>query len=94
MLCECCNKHEATIHEVVITSDKRKVERHLCEVCAREQGVSSDPYIPIDQLISATNYIMGQALTEPTDGQTEPTPEPTETTTTTSQGPMARSAHR
>lgn len=64
MLCECCNKHEATIHEVIITSDKRKVERHLCEFCAREQGVSSDPYIPIDQLISTTNYIMGQALTQ------------------------------
>lgn len=62
MLCE-CGKHEATIHEVIITSDKRKVERHLCEFCAREQGVSSDPYIPIDQLISTTNYIMGQALT-------------------------------
>jgi len=63
MLCE-CGKHEATIHEVIITSDKRKVERHLCEFCAREQGVSNDPYIPIDQLISTTNYIMGQALTD------------------------------
>ena len=63
MLCE-CGKHEATIHEVIITSDKRKVERHLCEFCAREQGVSADPYIPIDQLISTTNYIMGQALTQ------------------------------
>lgn len=63
MLCE-CGKHEATIHEVVITSDKRKVERHLCEFCAREQGVSNDPYIPIDKLISTTNYIMGQALAE------------------------------
>lgn len=63
MLCE-CGKHEATIHEVIITSDKRKVERHLCELCAREQGVSSDPYIPIDQLISTTSYIMGQALTQ------------------------------
>lgn len=63
MLCE-CGKHEATIHEVIITSDKRKVERHLCEFCAREKGVSSDPYIPIDKLISTTNYIMGQALTQ------------------------------
>lgn len=61
MLCE-CGKHEATIHEVIITSDKRKVERHLCEICAREKGVSSDPYIPIDQLISTTNYIIGQAI--------------------------------
>jgi protein arginine kinase activator len=79
MLCE-CGKHEATIHEVIITSDKRKVERHLCELCAREQGVSSDPYIPIDQLISATNYIMGQALTQvpEADAESEPAQEPTE----------------
>lgn len=74
MLCE-CGKHEATIHEVIITSDKRKVERHLCEFCAREQGVSSDPYIPIDQLISATNYIMGQALTQNPDAGTDPNAE-------------------
>lgn len=74
MLCE-CGKHEATIHEVIITSDKRKVERHLCELCAREKGVSSDPYIPIDQLISTTNYIMGQALTEADRDQAEQTHE-------------------
>lgn len=70
MLCE-CGKHEATIHEVIITSDKRKVERHLCESCAREKGVSSDPYIPIDQLISTTNYIMGQALTQAEHGSND-----------------------
>ncbi len=88
MLCE-CGKHEATIHEVIITNDKRKVERHLCEFCAREQGVSSDPYIPIDQLISTTSYIMGQAITKqptpeiekspsktPRPGNTSPTPAP------------------
>ncbi len=66
MLCE-CGKHEATIHEVIITSDKRKVERHLCELCAREQGVSSDPYIPINHLIATTNYVMGQVVREEED---------------------------
>lgn len=64
MLCE-CGQHEATIHEVIITSDKKKVERHLCELCAHKQGVSSDPYIPISQLISSTSYIMGQVITDP-----------------------------
>jgi protein arginine kinase activator len=64
MLCE-CGKHEATIHEVIITNDKKKVERHLCEICARKQGVSADPYIPISQLISSTSYIMGQVITDP-----------------------------
>lgn len=64
MLCE-CGLHEATIHEVIITKDKKKVERHLCEHCARERGVSVDPYIPINQLISTASYIMGQVITDP-----------------------------
>ncbi len=64
MLCE-CGLHEATIHEVIITSEKKKVERHLCERCARERGVSPDPYIPINQLISAASYIMGQVAADP-----------------------------
>lgn len=61
MLCE-CGQYEATIHEVIITDGKKKVERHLCESCARKQGVSSDPYIPINELMSSTNYIMGQVI--------------------------------
>ncbi len=64
MLCE-CGLHEATIHEVIITNEKKKVERHLCEQCARERGVSPDPYIPINQLISAASYIMGQVAADP-----------------------------
>ncbi len=62
MLCE-CGLHEATIHEVIITNEKKKIERHLCEQCARKRGVSTNPYIPISQLISAASYIMGQAIT-------------------------------
>ncbi|MGV6815296.1 MAG: UvrB/UvrC motif-containing protein [Phycisphaerales bacterium] len=62
MLCE-CGLHEATIHEVIITNDQRKVERHLCEQCARSQGISVDPYIPISQLLSNASYIMGQVIT-------------------------------
>jgi len=66
MLCE-CGQHEATIHEVIITNDQKKVERHLCEQCARKLGISADPYVPISQLISSTSYIMGQIITEPND---------------------------
>ncbi|MHB1314816.1 MAG: UvrB/UvrC motif-containing protein [Christensenellales bacterium] len=37
MLCQKCNKNEATIHRVtVINGDKS--EMHLCEECAREEG--------------------------------------------------------
>jgi len=63
MLCD-CGQHEATIHEVIITSDQRKVERHLCEECARELGISLDPYVPISQLLNNANYIMGQVITD------------------------------
>jgi len=66
MLCE-CGQYEATIHEVIITDDQKKMERHLCEHCARKQGISTDPYIPISELISSANYIMGQAATQPSD---------------------------
>lgn len=51
MTCERCGR-EATIHEVVIHHGKKR-ERHLCEACAREAGLSSDPHMPIAQLISS-----------------------------------------
>lgn len=37
MLCQ-CGEREATIHEVVIRNGK-KLERHLCEVCAKLAGM-------------------------------------------------------
>ncbi|MDF1809095.1 MAG: hypothetical protein P1U42_05310 [Phycisphaerales bacterium] len=64
MLCE-CGQYEATIHEVIITSDKKKVERHLCEKCARKQGINPDPYVPISELMSSSSYIMGQISSSP-----------------------------
>ncbi len=62
MLCE-CQQRQATIHEVILQHGK-KVERHLCEQCASLQGVSTDPHMPISQLIS--NYISGKNLSIPT----------------------------
>ncbi|MFK7759498.1 MAG: UvrB/UvrC motif-containing protein [Phycisphaerales bacterium] len=64
MLCE-CQQRQATIHEVIIQHGK-KVERHLCEQCASKLGVSTDPHMPISQLI--TNYISGKNLSIPTVG--------------------------
>ncbi len=52
MLCE-CGEREATIHEVIIKNGK-KIEKHLCEVCAQKQGMASKPQgAPISQLISS-----------------------------------------
>ena len=64
MICE-CGQREATIHEVVIQNGT-KVERHLCEQCAAKLGVSTDPHVPISQLIS--NYIMGKNMAVPSVG--------------------------
>lgn len=64
MICE-CGQREATIHEVTIQNGA-KVERHLCEHCATKLGVSTDPHVPISQLIS--NYIMGKNLAVPSVG--------------------------
>lgn len=66
MRCQDCQEHEATFHEVVIHHGK-KIERHLCEHCAREAGISNDPHMPISQLIS--NYMMGQNLAIPKVGR-------------------------
>ncbi len=66
MRCHQCQEHEATFHEVVIHHGQ-KVERHLCEHCAREAGISNDPHMPISQLIS--NYMMGQNLAIPKVGR-------------------------
>jgi len=68
MRCHECQEHEATFHEVVIHHGK-KIERHLCEHCAREAGISNDPHMPISQLIS--NYMMGQNLSIPKVGRSD-----------------------
>ncbi len=51
MLCE-CGEREATVHEVIIKNGK-KVEKHLCEVCAKNQGFDPKAGVPISQLISS-----------------------------------------
>lgn len=55
MRCERCER-EATIHEVIIHQGKKR-ERHLCEACASKSGLSSDPHLPISQLI--TGFMLG-----------------------------------
>lgn len=51
MLCE-CGEREATIHETIIKNGK-KIEKHLCEVCAQKQGLGPKGTPPISQLISS-----------------------------------------
>lgn len=38
-LCESCKKEPATFHLTNLTRDGQKIEKHLCERCAIEQGL-------------------------------------------------------
>jgi len=49
MQCQC--GREATIHEVTITNGVR-VERHLCEQCAQQQGLAAPTAAPINELLA------------------------------------------
>lgn len=52
MLCQICNKSEATIHLTEIT-DGVRTEMHLCEDCAAEQGIAVKSQMPINELLSS-----------------------------------------
>ena len=49
MKCDQCDQ-EATVHELRVVNGK-KVERHLCEKCARKQGISVPTTISVEGLI-------------------------------------------
>ena len=52
MLCENCQKNEATIHLTEIVDGARS-EMHLCEHCAQEQGIAVKSQIPINELLGS-----------------------------------------
>jgi protein arginine kinase activator len=54
--CDRCES-EATVHEVTIKAGKRH-ERHLCESCAKADGLPGQTHAPITQLL--TQYITSQ----------------------------------
>ncbi len=76
MRCERCER-EATIHEVIIHQGKKR-ERHLCETCARQAGLSSDPHMPIAQLI--TGFMLGPQTASTAAHAAAPVPVPKVTT--------------
>ncbi|MCC6661554.1 MAG: UvrB/UvrC motif-containing protein [Phycisphaerales bacterium] len=61
MKCDQCEQ-EATVHEVTIKSGK-KVEKHLCEACAKKQGIAVQAGMPIQELLN--KYVLAQAGTTP-----------------------------
>lgn len=56
MKCQHC-ENEATVHEVTVRNGVR-VERHLCESCAAQQGIPVQGQASINELIS--KYLMAQ----------------------------------
>jgi protein arginine kinase activator len=60
MKCDQCGQ-EATVHELRVVNGK-KVERHLCEGCARKQGIAVQPVLSVPELLE--KYIQ-QAATPP-----------------------------
>lgn len=57
MKCDRCD-NESTVHEVTLKNGV-KVEKHLCESCARQEGIAVSPGVPISDLI--TKFVVAQA---------------------------------
>jgi len=52
MLCQACKKNEATIHLTEI-SDGNRLEMHLCQNCALEQGITAKSQMSLNELLSS-----------------------------------------
>jgi len=51
VLCERCHKQQATIHLTEILKNEKR-ERHLCEDCAREEGIAIKAQINLQDILS------------------------------------------
>ncbi|MDD5440408.1 MAG: UvrB/UvrC motif-containing protein [Candidatus Omnitrophica bacterium] len=50
MMCDICNKREATVHLTEIINDK-VTKMHLCEACAKEKGEEMETHFGISDLL-------------------------------------------
>lgn len=58
MLCQRCKKRSATVHLTeIVKSEKR--EKHLCEKCAADEGVTVKQHVPLNELLNS--FLMSQA---------------------------------
>lgn len=58
-LCERCKKAQATFHLTNIDHTGAKVERHLCDGCATEEGLLHSPKTTVDLNELLENFISG-----------------------------------
>jgi protein arginine kinase activator len=54
LACQVCKKQPATVHLTEISPDGEKQERHLCEHCAGEEGVTpkANLHMPVNEILS------------------------------------------
>ena len=52
MLCERCNKNVATVHLTEIVKNQ-KIEKHLCEQCAKEEGYTIKTHVSLEDMLTA-----------------------------------------
>jgi protein arginine kinase activator len=52
MICQNCSKRTATVHVTDITEEGVKIEHHLCESCASEQGMVQKAAVPVTELLA------------------------------------------
>ena len=60
MQCQNCNQCSATIHLTEITNGQR-METHLCEKCAQQQGLAIKTQVPLNELLSTLLAVQGQS---------------------------------
>jgi len=57
MICQRCKKRQATVHLTEIVKDEKR-EKHLCEKCAAQEGLTVKAQVPINELL--TSFVLEQ----------------------------------
>jgi len=57
MLCQRCKKNNATVHLTDIVNGEKR-EKHLCEDCAAEEGVTVKQHVSITDVLNS--FLMSQ----------------------------------
>jgi len=59
MLCQKCKKSQATVHLTEIQNNEKR-EKHLCELCAAQEGITDKAQQPINQLVE--KFVLAQKM--------------------------------
>ena len=51
ILCQNCKQANATVHLTDIQPSGEPIERHLCEMCAAQEGVTMKPHEPVNMML-------------------------------------------